>query len=205
MSEQVIKEIRKCVASSDYHNNRNSILKWKEEYWETFNVLSQIANFFVQHSQNCEKCNQDILEKDYEEGRYIYQRVLELNPKSQPALLFFAKEWYGKPGLEFQKAIERIIHLTGEKGCYTYLGHHYQAQGDYEKAKSYFLKAEPHINDHYGIYYSLAKLSDLQGNKMECVMWAEKALEIFSGMTDKYKEDPITKQFIDELKGWVSE
>jgi len=203
MRGKKIIKIRQIVIKGQYHKNRQRLLKWRLEHHEDENTLVQIANFFVQHSQTCQSCSLAILKKDREQGAKIYNRVLFLNSRSQPALLFFAKQWFNKPGSKFRRAIERMIKLTGEKGCYAYLGHHHQARKNFYLAKKYFLKALPFIRSHYGIYYALAKLACEQSKKTECLKWSRRALRTYQKMPSNYKKDPATQSFVAELKSWT--
>lgn len=205
MSKKIIKKIRQIVADEQYHKNYQTVLNWRSKYWKNEDVLLQIATFLERHSQTCQKCLPVVLKKDLKLAAKTFNQILFLNPGSKPAILFFAKKWFNKPGPKFKQAIGQMIKLTGEKGCYAYLGHHHQARKNFHLAKKYFLKALPFIRSHYGIYYALAKLAHEQDKKTECAKWSQRALKTYQKMAGRYKNDPITKLFVAELRAWTKE
>ncbi len=193
----LVEKLRSAMSNRRTHDVSTAFLRWKKSANGLAVVLSQIALALQRHTRECKKCSPKVKARDRQRAQRILKKLVSTDSKNVAAR-------YGQcmllKGDRFVECVEQLIKKTGAKEYYAQIGNHYRDTGQPKVALRYYEKALPHIPNHYGILYSMAKAHLMLGEIDKAKDFAKLALRRFQSMPASYKRDPVTLPFIRELK-----
>ena len=179
------------------------------EHWVSINIAqfdsldvendayADLALALQGHAKKCLKCSKRIKQQDQQKAQNIYKKINKQDPSRRSAHMGLIRNLEGN---DYVLGVKKLIRETKDDAYYALLGHHFREAREYKKAENAYRLALPRITKHYGIMYALAILYKEMGNHMKARRYARHAINRFKKMSQFYRKDPVTINYIKKVK-----